>query len=361
MTSLKLRALGWHRIARCCRVLTALGVPSLALAAAADTSQSPFALTSLGCFFAVVDIQCWALCHAASRAMLQARGNEYIWWTASLLYANACLVPLGPALSFVGVRAFLETWDVYRQFPPTLVTLDVSFQVFNVLVLSGMVGTMPMNLETLQRLAELSGFGLASARIAFPGHISRSASDCVVSFPGISDLWDKAVSRVAREDAFSLACVFLTDAASGLGRHANNPDTPGKCWCQQIYGRAPASTYLSVVEINSDELANHDQTLAFKRADAEAMGQRLLIKQNQGDIEWEQELAEALQDAEARCIENEDRAPWGCQWFEEWKRNVDRAAGLGQTLYVFYFEDCKAKPKGSKYHYGIYLDPQNTL
>ena len=95
-----------------------------------------------------------------------------------------------------------------------------------------------------------------------------------------------------------------------------------------------------MVEINSDELANHDQTLAFKRADAEAMGQRLLIKQHQGDIEWEQELAEALQDAEARCIENEDRAPWGCQCFEEWKRNVDRAAGLGQTLHVFYFEDC---------------------
>ena len=278
---------------------------------------------------------------------MQARGNEAVRWTVRLLYANACLVPLGPALSLVGLFAFWGSWAAHSdEIPPTLVTLDVSFQVFNVLLLSGMVGAIPMNLETLQRLAELSGFGLASARVAFPGHISRSAADCVVSFPGkYSDLWDKAVSRVAREDAFSLACVFLTDAASGLGRHANNPETPGKCWCQQIYGRVPASTYLSVVEINSAESQNHDQTLAFKRADAEAMGQRLLIKQHQGDIEWEQELAEALKDAEARCIENEDRAPWGCQWFEEWKRNVDRAAELHQALHVFYFEDSKGKGK----------------
>eukprot|EP00439_Symbiodinium_sp_Y106_P061144 s543_g9.t1 len=325
MTILKLRALGWHRTARWCSVLTALGVCLIPLAVIALDSEGPFAFTCVacvGCCFTVVGIQCWALCRAAS---------------------GSC----GPALSLVGLFAFWGSWAAHSdEIPPTLVTLDVSFQVFNVLLLSGMVGAIPMNLETLQRLAELSGFGLASARVAFPGHISRSAADCVVSFPGkYSDLWDKAVSRVAREDVFSLACVFLTDAASGLGRHANNPETPGKCWCQQIYGRAPASTYLSVVEINSAESQNHDQTLAFKRADAEAMGQRLLIKQHQGDIEWEQELAEALKDAEARCIENEDRAPWGCQWFEEWKRNVDRAAELHQALHVFYFEDSKGKGK----------------
>ena len=349
MTILKLRALGWHRTARCCSVLTALALCLLPLAVVAINSESPWALTCVacvGCCFAVVGIQCWALCRAASGAMVQARGDEAVWWTVCLLYANACLVPLGPALSLVGLFAFWGSWAAHSQVPLTLVTLDVSFQVFNVLLLSGMVGAIPMNLETLQKLAELSGFGLASARVAFPGHISRGAADCVVSFPGkYSDLWDKAVSSVAQEDAFSLACVFLTDAESGLGRHANNPETPGKCWCQTIYGRVPASTYLSVVDISTDESGNHDRMLAFKRADAEAMGQRLLIKQHQGDIEWEQELAEALQDAEVRCIENQDRAPWGCQWFEEWKRNVDRAAELQQTLHVFYFQDSKGRGK----------------
>ena len=349
MTILKLRALGWHRTARCCSVLSAIGLLCLVVTVAifvapnndTDYHIELFFIMFIGCFFAVVGIQCWALCRAASRVIMQARGDEAVRWTACLLYANACLVPLGPALSFVSLGAFLQADGL----PRTAVTVDVSFQVFNVIILSGMVGSTPMNLETLQKLAAHSGFGLTSGnkRVPFPGHISRGAADCVVSFPGkYSELWDKAVSSA---DAFSLACVFLTDAASGLGRHANNPETPGKCWCQTIYGRVPASTYLSVVEISTDESGNHDQMLAFKRADAEAMGQRLLIKQHQGDIEWEQELAEALQDAEVRCIQNQDRAPWGCQWFEEWKRNVDRAAELQQTLHVFYFQDSKGKGK----------------
>ncbi|CAE7559778.1 unnamed protein product [Symbiodinium microadriaticum] len=259
------------------------------------------------------------------------------------------MVPLGPALSFVGLFAFAQAFSL----PRAVVTVDVSFQVFNVIVLSGMVGSTPMNLETLQKLAELSGFGLAAGnkRVPFTGHVSEGTADCVVSFPGkYSELWDKAVSST---DAFSLACVFLTDVASGLGRHADNPETPGKCWCQTIYGRVPSSTYLSVVEISTDESRHHDQMLAFKRADAEAMGQRLLVKQHQGDIEWEQELAEALQDAEVRCSENQDRAPWGCQWFEEWKRNVDRAAELQQTLHVFYFQDSKGK---GKMHWDLLAD-----
>ncbi|CAE7945374.1 unnamed protein product [Symbiodinium sp. KB8] len=350
MTILKLGALGWHRTARCCCVLTTLGVCLLAamvLVFLLDRYQLDIMWRPwFCCCFTVLAIQCWALCCAASRAMEQARGNDSIWWTACLLYANACLVPLGPALSFVGLWAFAFFTHDGLEVPLTLLTLDVTFQLFNALLLSGMVGTISMNLEDLQRLAELAGFGLASARVAFPGHISQSATDCVVSFPGkYSDLWDTAVSSVTQQDTFSLACVFLTDAASGLGRHADNPDTPGSCWCRQIYGPLPAATYLSVVQISADESQNHNQTLAFKRADAEAMGQRLLIKQHQGDIEWEQELAGALQDAEARCVKNQYRAPWGCQWFEKWKQNVDRAAELHQTLHVFYFEDSKGQGK----------------
>ena len=223
-------------------------------------------------------------------------------------------------------------------------TVDVSFQVCNVLLLSGMVGPRLMNLETLKKIAELSGFGFASKRIAFPGHISHSATDCIVSFPGkYSESWDRAVSSI-QNNAYSLACVFLTDADAGLGKHASSPATPGKCWCQQIYGPIPASAYLSVVETSIAE-QNSNQKLAFARADAEAMGQRLVIKQDQGEMEWEQELAEALRDAEKRCAENQELAPWGCQWFEDWKNNVDRAAQHHQTLHVFYFEGCKGKGK----------------
>ena len=79
--------------------------------------------------------------------------------------------------------------------------------------------------------------------------------------------------------------------------------------------------------------------------DAEAMGQVLLIKKGQCDKEWEQELAEALREAEVRCAANLGRAPWGCAWFEEWRRNVEKAVELQQVLHVFYIEGCKGKGK----------------
>ena len=361
MTSLKLQALGWPRVARCSNAFAALGVGSLisfllfvwlhevGLSAVLPFWTSALCVSSMfscfGCSFIVLSFQCYTLCRAAGRAMTQAAGNDSIKWTARLLYANSCLVLLGPFLSFSSLYAY----SIYGgELPRMLVTLDVSFQVCNVVFLSGMVGTMPMNLAAFKRLAELSGFGLASARVAFQGHISHSAQDCIVSFPGkYSESWDKAVSSVTQEDMFSLACVFLTDAASGLGQHAYSSDTPGQCWCHEIYGQVPATTYLSMVEMGSEDQQNSQQTLAFKKADADAMGQRLLIREDQGDLEWEQECAEALLDAEARCAENQYRAPWGCQWFEAWKKNVDRAREQGQVLHVFYFKDSKGKGKMS--------------
>ena len=131
--------------------------------------------------------------------------------------------------------------------------------------------------------------------------------------------------------------MFLTDASSGLGKHVGNPDTPGKCWYHQIYGAMQAFAYLSVVDLRTDRGQSSQEILAFKRADAEAMGQRLLVREAEGDIEWELELAESLRDAEVRCTENQELAPW--------KRNVDRAAERRQVLHVFYFEGRKGKGK----------------
>ena len=75
------------------------------------------------------------------------------------------------------------------------------------------------------------------------------------------------------------------------------------------------------------------------------MGQILLVKKNQSDREWESELANAIQEAEELCRRNRRRAPWGCMWFEMWKKNVDRAVELRQVLHVYYFEDRKAQGK----------------
>ena len=108
------------------------------------------------------------------------------------------------------------------------------------------------SLNGLEFLAESSDFGLASKRIEFPGQIDGFAKDCVVSFPGkYSHEWDRAVRLSAGgSGAVSLACVFLTNRNSALGEHCLNPETPGECWCQAIYGPVPASTYLSVVEFD---------------------------------------------------------------------------------------------------------------
>ncbi|CAE7642888.1 unnamed protein product [Symbiodinium sp. CCMP2456] len=191
--------------------------------------------------------------------------------------------------------------------------------------------------------ADPSGFGLASKRLPFPGQINPEANDCVVSFPGkYSDAWDRAVSLSMVSGAFSLADVFLTDRSSGLGQHGLNPETPGECWCRTIYGPLDASTYLSVVEFDPHDNGEH---MAFKRSDAEAMGQVLLVKKNQSEIEWQQELEIALSEAEVLCRRNHNRAPWGCQWFEDWRRNVEKAVYFNQVLHVFYFEESVGQGK----------------
>ena len=86
---------------------------------------------------------------------------------------------------------------------------------------------------------------------------------------------------------------------------------------QGIYGQVPAETYLNVVEVDPDRIDSPDnrQMLAFKRSDAEAMGQLLVIKSDQSDISWQRELAEATHKAQQLCWAKDGRAPWGCQWF----------------------------------------------
>ena len=79
--------------------------------------------------------------------------------------------------------------------------------------------------------------------------------------------------------------------------------------------------------------------LAFKEKDAKAMGQCLLIKRSQTELEWQIELAEALVYAEQLCYNNKGRAPWGCMWFEAWRRKVEEAVQLKQKLHVFYLKD----------------------
>ena len=79
--------------------------------------------------------------------------------------------------------------------------------------------------------------------------------------------------------------------------------------------------------------------LAFKRADAKAMGQHLIIKYPHTTfLEWQEEKATAKRRADELWRQNQGRAPWGCTWFHLWKENVDKAVEQHQPLHVFYFE-----------------------
>ena len=360
MTILKIRALGWHRAARCCDSLVILACGFFAFFVICAILQGtehaqdlvPALFVALGCNFATIFLQSVSLLIASCKATAQAyrRSDAAMVWTAVCLVVNAILVAAGPALSWWALRN-MSTNYVYRfDHGVSWVNIDVCFQVLNALLLSGMIGTQHFDLKEFRRLAEVSGFGLASNRIAFPGKINPDAKDCIVSFPGkYSAEWDAAVQAARAETSTcSLACVFLTDTESGLGQHAKLPDKPEECWCHVIYGYHPASAYLSVVDVNDLELKQGETeatVLAFKEKDAKAMGQCLLIKRCQTELEWQIELAEALVHAEQLCYKNKGRAPWGCMWFEAWRKEVEEAVQLNQKLYVFYFKDQCGKGK----------------
>ncbi|CAE7240671.1 unnamed protein product, partial [Symbiodinium sp. CCMP2456] len=142
----------------------------------------------------------------------------------------------------------------------------------------------------------------------------------------------------------SLACVFLTNRASGLGKHAENPASPGRCWCHVLYGDMTADAYVSVVDVDHCQMTR--EQIEFKREDAKAMGQEFVMKTaDQTEFDWNLEYGKAFRRAEKSCRKNLARAPWGCMWFEEWRKNVDKAVELNQTLHVFYFEDKVGKGK----------------
>ena len=360
MTTLKIRALGWQRAARYCDILVILGCASLALMTICvilEVLPDEHVLLVVvmfvffGCNLATIFLQSVSLLTASCKAAIQAyrRSDAAMVWTAVCLVVNAILVVAGPALTGWAFDT-VQQWAEIAAIGLPWLTADICFQVLNALLLSGMIGTQHFDLKEFRRLAEVSGFGLASNRIAFPGKINPVAKDCIVSFPGkYSAEWDAAVQAVREETSTcSLACVFLTDTASGLGQHAKLPDKPEECWCHVIYGYHPASAYLSIVDVKELELKEGETeatVLAFKEKDAKAMGQCLLIKRCQTELEWQIELAEALVHAEQLCYRNKGRAPWGCMWFEAWRKKVEEAVQLNQKLHVFYFKDQCGKGK----------------
>lgn len=109
--------------------------------------------------------------------------------------------------------------DKIRLIPSLFLTVDNCVVLASILILSGLVGPRD-TLDQEEVLAELQYMGRTQGkRIAFPGKLNSHSQHCIVSFPGkYAEEWDDAVRMVEiRSTACSLACVFLTDKASGLG------------------------------------------------------------------------------------------------------------------------------------------------
>ena len=269
--------------------------------------------------------------HAPKDPELQTQASR----TVSLLRLGACLTIIDSFYLPLVEIFWCDSSNFFNTVGalPTFCTIDDVLVLFSILVLGGIVGPRGA-LELDQVLDELAYMARTKGnRIAFPGQINSHSPHCIVSFPGsYAAEWDAAVRQVQlRSGAVSLACVFLTDPASGLGRHASNPDQPGCCWCRALYGHLTEEAYLSIVE-GPSKLKKEE--FDFKKIDAAAMGQVFLVKQDgESDAEWQVRKEAAEKEAKEKCEQNQGLAPWGCEWFHLWKNRVKEAHRLGQTLH----------------------------
>ena len=357
MTNLKLKALGFCLTARVCQFLTAAALCCTALVCVLEFVHSNismefdhsvrniglavFVLAAVSLLCAVLLTQCVAMSWASCRALRLGKGDRDIECAACSMIVCVALTILGPSVSTVSffVQILSASTGTFILANIFFVTVDISLQILYALLLAGRIGPKGWAepLEAYQKIAALSAV-LSAKRISFPGKIHKDARDCIVSFPGKYSLqWDDAVLHVRDRSVCSMACVFLTDKESGLGEHADNPEEPGECWCKALYGQVPAQAYLSVLDHSHEVLSA--EAVAVREADAAAMGQILVVRhQRMMDFQWHIKFARAAKDAEDRCRTNLGRAPWGCRWFEEWRKNVEQAVELGQNLHVFYFE-----------------------
>lgn len=202
MTNLKLRLLGRRNSARVGEVLTAVACSCLCCIVCiivsvtvldAELDEEGFLATTVRALKLVtfltsssaVVLQSLTLCFSATMALRLGIRDPAVRCSSCCLYVNAALTFVGPILSGAAFFSIVDRGSE-SQLPITIVTLDVGFQVLSVLLMSGMIGPKGWQrpMESFRKLADLSGFGLAAKRIAFPGKISQLAKHCIVSFPG---------------------------------------------------------------------------------------------------------------------------------------------------------------------------------
>ena len=122
-----------------------------------------------------------------------------------------------------------------------------------------------------------------TADISYHGSIKTGARRCYASFPGkYTTGWDALIQQLAGD---SVGCVFLCTPKDGLGKHEEDPEGSGECYCARIYGQRE---------------------------------------------KWKS---------------NDKRAPHGCYWYHIWLQKVTEAVAQGQKLQVVFFPNEKGLGK----------------
>ena len=169
-----------------------------------------------------------------------------------------------------------------------------------------------------------------TGNINFRGRIVDKAKECFVSFPGkYASGWDALIDEKAKHEQ-SIACVFLCTPESGLGKHLKDPDSAeGACYCRAIYGDRDHKQlgYLKLLRKGTDKVQEEEERQKAQYT------KTVVIREDAS----EEELKKAEQEAKEACIKNDNKASWGCAWFEEWNKNVTKAVELGQQLNVVFF------------------------
>ena len=275
MINVKLKALGWQRIPKCCIVLCSLASLYASFGSVTqfiqfrgdmfDCSQydiepsargvslekvSFYFLPRFGCsvptwhmlvFLPVVLLQALSLWYSAWRFCTWEHR-----WTVCCLLLNGFLALLGTgtsiwcsAVSYPYKEGSSSASSLQAVFSVFLMSdlsddkfsrvlgilsrtnqfwtiVDLSIQVFNSLLLSGMIGPRQWanQLETFRQLAEASGFNLGqNKRIAFPGKINESSMRCLVlalvfRFERLNILFCLASRRASYDCMIVCSCVF---------------------------------------------------------------------------------------------------------------------------------------------------------
>ncbi|CAE7242556.1 unnamed protein product, partial [Symbiodinium sp. KB8] len=114
-----------------------------------------------------------------------------------------------------------------------------------------------------------------------------------------------------------------------LGKHADDPQNPGKCYCARIYGERDfkAFGYLSVLKApyTDDRIKKHWEKAAAMNA--------VPIRQDATDVEKEEATKKAVEQWEKMGR----TASWGCEWYKRWFELVCAAVEKKQRLKAVFF------------------------